>query len=124
MNMEMKKTFRWMMGAVALVGAVIVTSCSEDDPDPDTDPDNGFVVDREDLKGEITEGEIVLESGTYNLTGALVVKEVAKLLIKPGLTVEPTEVAEDHIHKARYTGFSRGVKFNVQGIVRSPVLFL
>src|SRR3546814_10676892 len=95
MKMEMKKTFRWMMGAVALVGAVIVTSCSKDDPDPDTEPDNGFVVDREDLKGEITEGEIVLESGTYKLTGALVVKEGAKLVIKPGVTVEATDVAAD-----------------------------
>ncbi len=121
--MEMKKTFRWMMGAAALVGAVVVTSCSKDDPDPDTDPDKGFVVDRNDLKGEIAEGEVVLESGTYKLTGALVVKEGARLVIKPGVTVEATEVAVDQHSQVRYIGISRGAQIDVQGTAASPVVF-
>lgn len=116
--MEMKKTFRWMMGVTALVGAVVVTSCSKDDPEPDTDDKKEFVVNRDDLKGEITEGEVVLESGTYKLTGALVVKEGAKLVIKPGVVVE----AKD-IDQVRYIGVSRGAQIDVQGTASNPVVF-
>src|SRR5690606_21089651 len=123
MNMEMKKTFRWMMGAAALAVAVVVTSCSKDDPDPDTDPDNGFVVDREDLKGEITEGEVVLESGTYKLTGALVVKEGAKLVIKPGVIVEATALPANQFAAVRFIGISRGAEIDVQGTASNPVVF-
>lgn len=121
--MEMKKTFRWMMGAAALVGAVVVASCSKDEPGPGTEPGNGFVVDREDLKGEIASGEVVLESGTYKLTGALVVKEGAKLVIKPGVTVEATEVAAEQHSQVRYIGISRGAQIDVQGTASSPVVF-
>ncbi|PPK99796.1 hypothetical protein SAMN05444682_11170 [Parapedobacter indicus] len=120
--MEMKKTFRWMMGATALAVAVAVTSCSDDD-DPQPDPDNGFVVNRDDLKGEITSGEVVLEEGTYKLTGALVVKENAKLVIKPGVIVEATALPANQFAAVRYIGISRGAQIDVQGTAANPVVF-
>src|SRR5690554_2200874 len=117
--MEMKKTFRWMMGVTALVGAVAITSCSKDDnPDPDTD--NGFIVNRDDLKGEITEGEVVLESGTYKLTGALVVKDGAKLVIRPGVTIEATALPANQYASVRFIGVSRGAQIDVQGTAANP----
>lgn len=120
--MEMKKTFRWMMGGAALAVAMVVTSCSDDD-DPQPDPDNGFVVNRDDLKGEITSGEVVLEEGTYKLTGALVVKEGAKLVIKPGVTVEATALPPNQFAAVRFIGISRGAQIDVQGTAADPVVF-
>ncbi|GGG94689.1 hypothetical protein GCM10007415_32220 [Parapedobacter pyrenivorans] len=122
MNMEMKKTFRWMMGATALAVAVVVTSCSDDD-DPQPGPDNGFVVNRDDLKGEITSGEVVLAEGTYKLTGALVVKEGAKLVIKPGVIVEATALPANQFAAVRFIGISRGAQIDVQGTANNPVVF-
>ena len=122
MNMEMKKTFRWMMGIAALAVAVTVTSCSDDDnPEPGNDGD--FVVNRDDLKGEIGSGEVILESGTYRLTGALVVKEGAKLTIKPGVTIEATALPANQFAAVRFIGISRGAKIDVQGTATSPVVF-
>ncbi len=120
--MEMKKTFRWMMGATALAVAVVVTSCSDDD-DPQPGPDNGFVVNRDDLKGEITSGEVVLSEGTYKLTGALVVKEGAKLVIKPGVIVEATALPANQFAAVRFIGISRGAQIDVQGTANNPVVF-
>ncbi|WP_353124654.1 hypothetical protein [Parapedobacter pyrenivorans] len=118
----MKKTFRWMMGATALAVAVVVTSCSDDD-DPQPGPDNGFVVNRDDLKGEITSGEVVLSEGTYKLTGALVVKEGAKLVIKPGVIVEATALPANQFAAVRFIGISRGAQIDVQGTANNPVVF-
>ncbi|WP_188507096.1 hypothetical protein [Parapedobacter pyrenivorans] len=118
----MKKTFRWMMGATALAVAVVVTSCSDDD-DPQPGPDNGFVVNRDDLKGEITSGEVVLAEGTYKLTGALVVKEGAKLVIKPGVIVEATALPANQFAAVRFIGISRGAQIDVQGTANNPVVF-
>ncbi len=115
--MEMKKTFRWMMGFAALAVAVAVTSCSDDD-NPEPGDDSDFVVNRNDLKGEITKGEVVLESGIYKLTGALVVKEGAKLTIKSGVVVEAPES-----QAIRYIGVSRGAQIDVQGTAANPVVF-
>lgn len=113
----MKMTLKRMVGMAALAMAVIATSCSDDDT-PAPDDDNGFVVNRSDLKGDINSGEVILESGTYKLTGALVVKEGAKLTIKPGVTVESVDADE-----VRYIGISRGAQIDVQGTASSPVVF-
>lgn len=120
--MEMKKTLRWMMGAAVLAVAVMVASCSDDDnPEPGNDGD--FVVNRDDLKGEINSGEVVLDEGTYKLTGALVVKEGAKLTIKPGVTIEATALPANQFAAVRFIGISRGAKIDVQGTATDPVVF-
>lgn len=115
----MKKTFRWMMGVAALSLAVTATSCSDDDPKVDPD---GFVLKRDDLKGEITEGEVVLESGTYKLTGKLVVQNGATLTIKAGVKIEATQVPANEFAQVRYIGVAQGGKINVQGTAASPVV--
>ena len=119
--MEMKKTVRWMIGAMALFGAVVMTACSKDDPAPDTD--DGFVVVRDDLKGEITKGEVVLESGTYKLTGALVVNEGAKLVVRPGVRIEATALPANQFASVRFIGIARGAQIDVQGTAANPVVF-
>lgn len=122
MNMEMKKTFRWMMGAAALSLAVVITSCSDDD-DPTPGEENEFVLDRNDLKGEIPNGqEVILESGTYKLTGALVVKEGAKLVIREGVTVEATPLPPNQFSSVRFIGVARGGEIDVQGTAQRPVV--
>src|SRR5690606_3358334 len=119
MKMEMKKTFRWVMGIATLSLAVVVSSCSDDD-DPTPGPDDGFEVVRDDLKGEINEGEVVLESGTYKLTGKLIVNEGAKLIIKAGVTVEATTT--DDMAAVRYIGVAQGAQIDIQGTANSPVV--
>lgn len=117
--MEMKQTFRWVMGIATLSLAVVVSSCSDDD-DPTPGPDGEFEVVRDDLKGEINEGEVVLESGNYKLTGKLIVKEGAKLTIKAGVTVEAT--ATDDMAAVRYIGVAQGAQIDIQGTTDSPVV--
>ncbi|RQP17546.1 MAG: hypothetical protein EAS52_08435 [Parapedobacter sp.] len=115
----MKKTFRWLMGAAALSITLVASSCS-DNEDPTPEPDGGFEVVRDDLKGEINKGEVVLESGTYKLTGKLIVKEGAKLTIKAGVTVEAT--ATNEMASVRYIGVAQGGQIDIQGTATSPVV--
>ncbi len=107
--------------ALAVVSfALVATSCSDDDG-PGTD-NGGFVVDRNDLRGEIKGEEVVLESGTYKLTGRLVVENGGKLTIKPGVTIEATTVAANEFASVRYIAVAQGGRIDVQGTASSPVV--
>ena len=117
----MKQTFRWVMGVAALSITLGAASCKKDDNKPDQKPDeNGFTVVRDDLKGEITEGEVVLEDGIYKLTGKLIVQDGAKLTIKSGVIIEATSAAD--MANVRYIGIAQGGKIDVQGTATSPVV--
>jgi len=97
------------------------TSCSDDDdPRPD-DGGDGFELVRDDFRGEITEGEVILESGTYKLTGTVEVHEGATLTIKPGVRIEATDVSGDR-QEIRYIAVGQGGKIQVQGTAVSPVV--
>lgn len=116
----MKKTINKFLALVVIAFAFVATSCSDDDG-PGTD-NGGFIVDRNDLKGEIKGEEVVLESGTYKLTGRLVVENGGKLTIKPGVTIEATTVAANEFASVRYIAVAQGGRIDVQGTASSPVV--
>ncbi|OXA71873.1 hypothetical protein B0A67_09700 [Flavobacterium aquidurense] len=119
----MKKTLSTIFGLAALSLVTITTSCSSDNNnDAPTVPGSTFVVNRDNLQGEINDGEVILESGTYKLTGKLVVKSTAKLTIKPGVIIEATTLDPNKIESIRYIAISQGGKIDVQGTAANPVV--
>lgn len=119
--MNMKTNWKKRMGLAMLLIAGFAVSCNDDTPEPDTD---GFVLVREDLKGDIGSGDhVVLESGTYKLTGALVVQDGGSLTIKPGVKVEATSVASStDFASVRYIAVAQGGKIFVEGTAANPVV--
>ena len=121
----MKKSISKIFGLAALSLATITTSCSSDDNNNSgTNPggDSSFVVNRDNLQGDINDGEVVLESGTYKLTGKLVVKNNAKLTIRPGVKIEATAIPAGEFASVRYIAISQGGKIDVQGTASNPVV--
>ncbi len=116
----MKNTIKKNVGLVALslMMATFVTSCSSDSNDNSVDP-GSFVLDRNDFKGDIQKGEVVLESGTYQLTGKVVVKDGAKLTIKEGVQIIANSTEDGII---RYIAVAQGGKINVEGTAMNPVV--
>ncbi|WP_289663428.1 hypothetical protein [Flavobacterium panacagri] len=117
----MKKTISTIFGLAALSLATLTTSCSSDD-NKNEGPKSDFVVVRDNLQGEINSGEVVLESGTYKLTGKLVVKNTAKLTIKPGVIIEATALPADQLAAVRYIAVAQGGLIDVQGTASNPVI--
>ncbi|KAF2509858.1 hypothetical protein [Flavobacterium foetidum] len=117
----MKKTISTILGLAALSLVTLTTSCSSDD-NKNEGPKSDFVVVRDNLQGEINSGEVVLESGTYKLTGKLVVKNTAKLTIRPGVIIEATAVPSDQLAAVRYIAVAQGGQIDVQGTASSPVV--
>lgn len=119
----MKNSISKLLGLALLTAMISTTSCSSDD-DSASDDDGGstFVLDRENLTGEINDGEIILESGTYKLTGKLIVNSGAKLIIRAGVTVEASSAASDDFAAVRYIAVAQGGQIDVQGTSASPVV--
>lgn len=117
----MKKTISTIFGLAALSLATLTTSCSSDDNKTEG-PKSDFVVVRDNLQGEIKSGEVILESGTYKLTGKLIVNNTAKLTIKPGVTILATAVAKDKLEEVRYIAVAQGGQIDVQGTAATPVV--
>lgn len=122
----MKKSFFRLLTLALLAGTVSTTfiSCSSDDDSSTeiTDPST-FVVDRNNLKGEITNGEVVLESGTYKLTGRLIVRNGATLRIKPGVIIEATNPSSATAYEeVRFISIAQGAKIFVEGTATNPVI--
>lgn len=118
----MKKSISKIFGLAILSLATIATSCSSDDNGGNNTPGSTFVVNREDLKGTINDGNVVLESGTYKLTGKLVVANGATLTIKAGVKVEATALVAGQFQEVRYIAVSQGAKIDVQGTASNPVV--
>lgn len=117
----MKKTISTIFGLAALSLATFTTSCSSDDNSTGGTPST-FVLDRDNLKGDINDGEVILESGTYKLTGKLVVKNNAKLTIRPGVKIEASALPVGQFAEVRYIAISQGGKIDVQGTATNPVV--
>ena len=119
----MKKTISKLLGTALLFALIFTTSCSSnDDSSPEPDSGTTFVLDRENLTGEINDGEVILESGTYKLTGKLIVNSGAKLTIKAGVKIEATTVASEEFTSVRYIAVAQNGKIDVQGTSTSPVV--
>lgn len=96
------------------------TSCSDDDNNPTPDR---FELVRDDFQGEIKEGEVVLTSGTYKMTGKVIVGAGATLTIKPGVTIEATNLdPNSNRREIRYIAVAQGGKINVEGTRQNPVV--
>lgn len=97
----------------------VFSACSDDEELSIIDP--GKVVDRENLKGTIKDGEhVILESGIYKLTGPLIVENGGKLTIKAGVTVEATAFKDGE--EIRYIATSQGGQIFVEGTAAKPVI--
>jgi hypothetical protein len=115
----MKNYLKKIITVFTLTLAITFTSCSTDDDNSNSNSSK-FILDRENLKGEINEGIVTLESGVFKLTGKLLVKENAKLIIKPGVTIEATDATSDGI--VRYIAVAQGGKIDIQGTSLNPVV--
>ncbi|WP_026704610.1 hypothetical protein [Flavobacterium soli] len=120
----MKKSISKIFGLAVLSLTLITTSCSSDDSGSNNDdgPSSSFVLNREDLKGDINDGEVILESGTYKLTGKLIVNNGAKLTIKAGVKIEATQLDPNQFESVRYIAVAQGGLIDVQGTASSPVV--
>jgi len=122
----MKKSIFRLLTLALLTGTVATTaiSCSSDDNSSIENPNpSDFVVNRNDLKGEIKSGEVILESGTYKLTGSLIVRNGATLRIKPGVIIEATAASSPTAYEeVRYISVAQGGKIFVEGTAASPVI--
>ncbi len=118
----MKKTVSKIFGLAVLSLATLTTSCSSDDSNNNDGGDSTFVVDRNNLTGTINDGEVVLESGTYKLTGKLIVGNNATLIIRPGVKIEATQLAANQFEEVRYIAVAQGGKIDVQGTASNPVV--
>lgn len=116
----MKKMISKLFKLAVLSLFVANVSCSSDDDKGGSS--STFVLERENLQGNINDGVVTLESGTYKLTGKLIVGNNATLVIKPGVTVEATELAENQFESVRYIAVAQGGKIDVQGTSTNPVV--
>lgn len=118
----MKKTISKLLGSVFLASLLFTTSCSSDDDSPSDEDGTTFVLERDNLQGDINNGEVILESGTYKLTGKLIVNAGAKLTIKEGVKIEATSVASSDFAAVRYIAVAQGGLIDVQGTASNPVV--
>lgn len=118
----MKNTISKLTGLALLSVLAFTTSCSDDDDKGGTNNNSSFVLEQDNLKGEINEGTVVLESGkTYLLTGRLLVNDGATLRIEAGAVIEATDVTSS-TPEIRYIAVAQGGKINVQGTASNPVV--
>lgn len=115
----MKKSVLTLFAVASLSFAALTVSCSDDDKSTPSNP-SSFVLDRENLQGEINDGEVILESGTYKLTGKLIVKANAKLIIKAGVKIEATDFQAGQ--SIRYIAVAQDGEIDVRGTSSSPVV--
>jgi hypothetical protein len=111
----MKKQLRNLL-SISLVSALVfsATSCSSND-DSSTNPESSFVLNPNDLSGDITSGEVVLSNDkVYQLTGDLIVKDGASLIIKAGTRIEASGIA--------YIAVEQGGKIYIEGTKDNPVV--
>jgi predicted secreted protein len=113
----MKKTFF----AMAAILGLALTSCSSDDNNNNSNENKStFVLKADDLKGNINDGIVTLDpTQTYTLTGGLVVKSGATLVIPAGTTIKSSATAEA---TSLFIAVERNAKININGTATKPVI--
>lgn len=105
--------------AMAAILGLTLTSCSSDDNNKNTN-NSSFVLKVDDLKGEIKDGTVTLDpTQTYTLTGGLVVKGGATLVIPAGTVIKSSPTAEA---TSLYIAIERNAKININGTAAKPVV--
>lgn len=118
----MKKSLFKAFSMALLASVAVLTSCSSDDSNNDG-PTSTFVLDANNFKGTINDGEVVLKSGiTYKLSGKLVVANGAKLTIEAGAIVEATARPDGSTEDIRYIAVAQGGQIFVNGTSSNPVV--
>lgn len=104
--------------SLALLGMAAIVGCSKK---TESGPTSTFVLNQNDLQGDIKDGTVVLTAGeTYLLTGPLNVKDGATLTIEEGVSViAQTDKGASNL----FISVERGGKLNVNGIAGRPVVF-
>lgn len=109
----MKNSIVKLFGLLA-ISASLFTGCSSSDDDK---PTSTFVVNAADFKGNINDGEVILDGNTvYNLTGALVIKDGASLTIPAGTKIQ------SNAGTSGYIAVAQGGKIFVNGTAANPVV--
>lgn len=109
----MKKSILKVTGALILALGTFVSCTSDED-----DPSSTFVVDATNFQGTISDGEVILNSGTvYKLTGKIQVNDGASLTIPAGTIIEGVGGT------ASYIAIAQGGKLYVNGTSSNPVVF-
>lgn len=109
----MKKSIAKLFGILAISG-VVLTSCSSSDDD---EPTSSFQLVPSNFKGDINDGQVILNASTvYTLTGRLVVNEGAELVIPAGTVIEATGGTSSYIAVAQ------GGKISINGTSTNPVV--
>lgn len=112
----MKTTFTRVFAILAL-SAAFFTSCSSDDNGKKQEPGSTFVVNPDDFKGTISDGEVTLDANVvYKLTGKIQVNSGAILTIPAGTKIEGLGGT------AAYIAVAQGGKINVNGTAAKPVI--
>lgn len=110
----MKNSILKFFGILTIATSLLVGCSSSDD---DNAPSSSFVVDANDFKGMINDGEVILNASTvYKLTGRLQVNAGAVLTIPAGTRIEATGGT------AAYIAVAQGGKINVNGTSTNPVV--
>ncbi|SFT11757.1 hypothetical protein [Sphingobacterium wenxiniae] len=113
-----RSTSTLLMLALFATAPMAFTACSDKD-DPIVTIDDDI---RNNLKGEVKSGEnLILESGTYKLSGPLEVKSGGKLTIKPGVVIEATPFKEGE--EVRYIAVAQGGQIFAEGTKDKPIVF-
>ncbi len=109
----MKKALKKFL-ALSLFATAFLTSCSSDDGV--SAPVSSFVLNADDFKGDITDGNVTLDAGTvYKLTGRLTVQAGATLTIPAGTRIEGTTGTS-------YIAVAQDGKIYVNGTASNPVV--
>jgi hypothetical protein len=108
--------------AILTVVTIAFTSCTSDSPE--TIPANTFDLKVDNLKGEITNNETVTldATKTYTLTGGLIVRSGAALIIPAGTIIKSDPTADTEIAKTIFIAVERGAKIFVNGTAAKPVV--
>lgn len=120
-----KPIFRlFSLALLSLTFATTTISCSSDDNTTEEQNPTDFVVERDNLQGEIKSGQhVTLTDGTYKLTGKLIVADGGKLTIKAGVKIEATALSSDNDFNAvRYIAVGQGGQIFVEGTSTNPVV--
>ncbi len=102
--------------SILALATLTFTSCSSDD-DNNGGTSSSFVLDADNFKGDINDGEVTLDSSTeYNLTGALIIKDGAKLTIPAGTVIKASGGTN------AYIAVAQGGQIFINGNATNPVV--
>lgn len=110
----MKNSILRFFGILTITASFLTSCSSSDDNNP---PSSTFVLNPVDFKGQINDGEVILNASTiYKLTGRLQVNTGATLTIPAGTRIEGIGGT------ASFIAVAQGGKININGTVSNPVV--